>query len=87
MHEPQVHHNYEEEHCFLTVDYDSEPNQVVIRGGRHGLAMLAELFVAYASYEDEDIAADEHEHWRLLKGGAKEFIINARPILKPLVER
>jgi hypothetical protein len=67
----EVFYKYEDERCVLDIRFDPDKNEMVLRGGRHGLARLAELFAIYALLDE----AGEHSHWPKVRPEPTEFII------------
>jgi len=54
-----VSYCYAEEQAVLRVQYDPVANEVIIAGGRHGFAKLAELCAYYAIASSRN----DHAHW------------------------
>ena len=50
---------YNDDRTALRVEYNPEYNEVVITGGRHGYARLAEMCACFAEFT----GGEEHEHW------------------------
>jgi hypothetical protein len=69
---PVAHYHFDDDLAVLYVSSDEK--RLVLRGGRHAYARLAEILGIFASL----VGNEEHDHWSPAQSGCPELVIVLR---------